>query len=115
MALLGGASWEVDGLASRRAVDQPGAVTRLIIPFALTRAVVTGTADIMQSADGLMGGIMRLHLRGVDVMNHPVTKGAVALVGAIITVIGVGAGVSEIASGPFAEMLGLPSTDGNAP
>lgn len=85
------------------------------VEVALTRARVTGTTDVLRATDGLMGGLMRLYLRGVDVMTHPLAKSVWALVAALVAIVGVGAGASEIASGPFAEMLGLPTATSDDP
>jgi len=77
------------------------------VASALTRARVTGTTVVLNASDGLMGALMRLHIRGVDLMSNPVATAAFALVQALVLAVGLGADVTQIAGVPLPELLGL--------
>jgi len=79
----------------------------------LIRARITGMATVQDAADGLMGALVRLHLRGVDVMKNPATILAFGLISAIMQITGFAADLGELASSPFAELLGLPTGPSN--
>lgn len=83
------------------------------VELALTRCRITGSADLLRATDGLSGGLMRLYMRGVDIVNNPAAKAVWALVGAIVWTIGIAADISAIKSGPLGGLLGLPSPAGS--
>lgn len=106
----------VDGIlaSSELSAEQKQVLTEKLseVESALRRASIAGTDEVVRAIDGLMGGILRLNLRGLDVRGHPAMKAVWAFIGLVLGVVSFGGDVSSIVGGPFADLLGLPSPGG---